>query len=360
MNNNKNNININDKNRSKLQITGGVIVATIAFGFCFWLSSLLTNIIFQYTGLPDKPWTYIVTGILGLYIFAAGIKVIVDFHGKKHEHRRSHLMMEATLDAMKRISQGDFSVVMKVDSHDPFSEIAETVNKMAHELGSMENFRQDFIANVSHEIQSPLTSISGFAQLLRGEGITEEERIHYIDIIEAESKRLSKLSDHMLKLSTLDSEEAPLSFSSYRLDKQIRNSLLMLEPQWSDKNLDISLELEAVSVSADEHFMAQVWINLIQNSIKFTPNNGTISITLKDEVNEVVCRISDNGIGISKAAQLHIFERFYKVDKARERNLGGNGLGLSLVKKIVELHKGTIQVTSEIGAGTEFIITLPK
>ena len=350
----------NNENKSKLQITGGIIVATIAFGFCFWLSSLLTGIIFQYTGLPDKPWTYIVTGILGLYIFAAGVKLIVDFNGKKHEHRRNHQLMEATLDAMRRISQGDFSVVMKVDSHDPFSEFAETVNKMAHELGSMENLRQDFIANVSHEIQSPLTSISGFAHLLRGKEITEEERIHYIDIIEAESKRLSKLSDHMLKLSSLDSEEAPLSFSNYRLDKQIRNLLLMLEPQWSDKNLEISLELEAVSISGDEHFMAQVWINLIQNSIKFTPKDGAINISLKDEGDEVVCRITDNGIGIAKEEQLHIFERFYKVDKARERNLGGNGLGLSLVKKIVELHKGTIRVESEVGTGTEFIINLPN
>jgi two-component system phosphate regulon sensor histidine kinase PhoR len=345
---------------SKLRITGGVIISTISFGICFWLSSLLTSFVFHYTGTPAKPWPYIITGLLGLYIFAAGVKIIVDLHGKKHSRRGRSSMFDETLDAMKRIAQGDFSVVMKVNKHDPFSELAETVNKMAQELGSMENLRQDFIANVSHEIQSPLTSISGFAQLLRSKEITEEERSHYIDIIETESKRLSRLSDNLLKLSSLEAEATPLTFTSFRLDKQLQNSLLMLEPQWSDKNLDISLELEAVTVTGDENLLAQVWINLLHNSIKFTPDNGSINIKLTNADSRAVCRISDSGIGIPEEDRLHIFERFYKVDKARDRNLGGNGLGLSLVKKIVELHKGTIEVESEAGAGTEFIIKLPK
>jgi signal transduction histidine kinase len=261
---------------------------------------------------------------------------------------------------MKRITQGDFSVVMEVGKNDPFSELAETINKMAHELGTIENLRQDFIANVSHEIQSPLTSISGFAELLRNKDITVEERTHYIDIIEAESKRLSNLSDNLLKLSSLDADATPLSLSKFRLDKQIQSSILMLEPQWSDKNLDISLELEPINILGDENLMAQVWINLLHNSIKFTPDGGTINIILSTEELEVVCRIADNGMGISEEDKLHIFERFYKVDKARDRNLGGNGLGLSLVKKIVELHKGSIHVESEVGKGTVFRINLPK
>jgi signal transduction histidine kinase len=353
-------VKLNKNDDNKLRFAGGIIVSTIAFGVCFWLSYLLSNIIYNYTGTPDEPWTYIVTGILGLYLFAAGVKILADTHVKKHNHIGRNQMMEETLDAMKRITQGDFSVVLEVGKNDPFSELAETINKMAHELGTIENLRQDFIANVSHEIQSPLTSISGFAELLRNKDITVEERTHYIDIIEAESKRLSNLSDNLLKLSSLDADATPLSLSKFRLDKQIQSSILMLEPQWSDKNLDISLELEPISVLGDENLMAQVWINLLHNSIKFTPNGGTINTILSNGEHEVVCRIADNGIGISEEDKLHIFERFYKVDKARDRNLGGNGLGLSLVKKIVELHKGSIHVESEVGKGTVFRINLPK
>jgi Signal transduction histidine kinase len=348
-----------DKNDAKIRIIGGIIVSTFGFGLCFWFSYLLTSLIYRYTGTPPMPWTYIINGIVGLYLFSGAVRIIIDIHGKKHKRFRRNQMMEETLNAMKQIAQGDFSVVMKVESHDPFSEIAESVNKMAKELGTMENLRQDFIANVSHEIQSPLTSISGFAELLRSSSITAEERSHYIDIIENESKRLSKLSDNLLKLSSLDADVTPLSFTNFRLDKQIQTALLMLEPQWSEKNLEIALELEEVNLLGDNNLLMQVWINLLHNAIKFTTQGGTIHITLSTGKSEVVCCISDNGIGISDEDKLHIFERFYKVDKARDRNLGGNGLGLSLVKKIIELHKGTIHVESEVGAGTTFCIKLP-
>lgn len=350
----------NKKIHNKLRMVRAMIISTIAFGLSFWLAYLLTHLVYQLTGTPPAPWTYILTGLLGLYLFAAGVKIIVDIRDKGHNHRGRNHFLDETLNAMNRITQGDFSVVLKVEKHDPFPELAETINKMAHELGTMENLRQDFIANVSHEIQSPLTSISGFAELLRNKEITTEERAHYIDIIEAESKRLSRLSDNLLKLSSLEAEATTLSLSDFRLDKQIQSSLLMLEPQWADKNLDINLELEPVSMHGDENLMAQVWINLLHNSIKFTPVGGTISVTLSDGDSEVVCRIADSGIGISEEDKIHIFERFYKVDKARDRNLGGNGLGLSLVKKIVELHKGMIQVESEVGAGAEFIIKIPR
>jgi signal transduction histidine kinase len=349
-----------DKKNENSRFIVGIIISTFFFGICFWLSYLLTNFIYHYTGAPAKAWTYVITGIMGLYIFAAGIKIIIDIQGKKHLRKGRDHMMGDVLDAMKQIAQGDFSVVMKVEKHDPFSELAETINKMAHELGTLENLRQDFITNVSHEIQSPLTSISGFTELLSKDSVTAEERAHYIDIIAAESKRLSKLSDNLLKLSSLDANATPLSFSKFRLDKQIQSSLLLLEPLWSEKNLDISLVPEAVFMFGDEHLMAQVWINLLHNSIKFTPKDGTITIKVLSENSKIVIRIADSGIGISEEDKLHIFERFYKVDKARDRNLGGNGLGLSLVKKIVELHKGTIEVESQIGIGTTFTIKFPK
>ncbi len=344
---------------NKLQQAGGILVATVMFGVFFWLSFLLLNLLYQYTGEPPHGLTYVFSGILGLYLFAAAVKIIIDIHGKNHRNGWQQ-MLEETLEAMKRIAEGDFTVVMKVDSHDPLSTLAESVNKMARELGTMENLRQDFIANVSHEIQSPLTSISGFAALLRSETITSEDKKHYLDIIETESKRLSKLSDTLLKLSSLDAAVTPLSLSEFRLDKQIQNTVLTLEPHWSAKNIEISLDFIPVKLYGDENLLTQVWINLLQNAIKFTPDNGSIQISLSEDEHTINCSFMDSGIGLSEEDKLHIFERFYKVDKSRDRALGGNGLGLSLVKKIVELHQGSIHVDSIPGNGSTFKISFTK
>ena len=234
-----------------------------------------------------------------------------------------------------------------------------SVNNMARELSSMETLRQDFVSNVSHEIQSPLTSISGYAALLEDDTLAPAQRTHYVEIIRTESKRLSKLSSNLLKLSTLEAGITPLSTNKFRLDKQIQNTTILLEPQWSEKNISIVAELCKVVISADEELLSQVWINLMHNAIKFTPEGGTIHITLAVDGERINCTIADNGIGITQEDQIHIFERFYKADKSRDRSLGGNGLGLSLVKKIVELHGGNVTLESELGKCTAFTVALP-
>jgi signal transduction histidine kinase len=260
---------------------------------------------------------------------------------------------------MNRISRGDFNILIPVEEQDPFSEVAESVNKMARELSAMETLRQDFISNVSHEIQSPLTSISGFAALLKNGSLPEEQRLHYLDIIEAESKRLSGLSANLLKLSALESDVTPLAPHEYRLDKQIESAVLMLEPQWSAKNLSPNLALPKTLISGDEELLGQVWINLLHNAIKFTPDGGEFGVSVVLDDDKIYCAVSDDGIGIASVDQIHIFERFYKADKSRDRSLGGNGLGLSLVKKIVELHGGSIELQSQPGKGSAFKIILP-
>ena len=267
--------------------------------------------------------------------------------------------LKDTIEAIERIARGDFGVFIPVEKHNPFSEIAESVNKMARELGSMESLRQNFISDVSHEIQSPLTSISGFAALLKNEGITPRQRAHYIDVIETEARRLSKLSDNLLRLSSLEGSEEPLKITSFSLDKQIQNAALVLEPQWSAKSIDLSLSLDKTVCSGDEGLLNQVWINLLHNAVKFTPEGGKVDVTLTRGESEATCRVSDTGIGISEEDRMHVFERFYKADKARDRALGGSGLGLSLVKKIVELHGGTVGVESRPGEGSAFTVTLP-
>jgi signal transduction histidine kinase len=353
-------MNEEHRHKNRFYIIPGILVATasISVGLAtgFWLG----NEVFRYTGRPSDFWAYIISGLLGILVLGLVIRTVLWIIRKTgHADNRSHMISE-TLDAISRISKGDFSVSLQIKEHDPFTELNKSVNKMAQELGSMETLRQDFISNVSHEIQSPLTSITGFASLLKTNSLTDEQRSHYLNIIETESKRLSKLSDNLLKLSSLEAQTVPLTPHEFRLDKQIRNAVLMLEPQWSEKNINIDVELEKISINSDEELLSQVWINLLHNAVKFTPANGAIHISLVNSEDKVECRIADNGIGISESDKIHIFERFYKVDKSRDRSLGGNGLGLSLCKKIVELHSGAITLESTPGKGTTFIVSLKK
>jgi signal transduction histidine kinase len=279
---------------------------------------------------------------------------------KRHKHISP---LQPIIDAMKRMAKGDFNVNLDTNRHNngPFGAIVESLNDMAVELNEMERMRQEFISNVSHEIQSPLTSISGFTRALHNEQLNPEERSRYLNIIETESRRLSKLSDNLLKLASLESQHHPFEPKRFRLHKQIRNIVLACEPQWVGKSIEMDVSLEETELIADEELLSQVWINLINNSIKFTPVGGTIGISLTKRDDEAIVRIWDTGPGISEEDQAHIFERFYKSDKSRNRsgNNSGSGLGLSIVKKIVHMHKGSVSVESTLGEGAQFIVMLP-
>ncbi|MTI56671.1 MAG: sensor histidine kinase [Geosporobacter ferrireducens] len=338
-----------------------VILLFVAFGFFFAVGYSITSMIYHWTGTPPEFWAHVISGLVGmiLIVCVASISRLIASRYSKGI-RQHHVLQSQILNAMTRIAQGDFDVF--IDAHDDYlhNDMVDGINKIAKELGSMEQLRQDFISNVSHEIQSPLTSISGFAALLKNTALTDEQKNHYLGIIEAESKRLSALSDNLLKLSALETGGEPLSSMEFRLDKQLEEVVLMLEPQWNVKGIELEVDLERVTAQGDEGMLSQVWVNLLHNAIKFTPEGGVIRVILKSDQVNICCRITDTGIGIAPEDQIHIFERFYKVDKSRDRAHGGNGLGLSLAKKIVELHEGQITTQSEIGKGTTFTITLPK
>ncbi|TGE35585.1 HAMP domain-containing histidine kinase [Desulfosporosinus fructosivorans] len=322
----------------------------------YWLAVLILSDIDRPTPLR----AYIVSILFGF----AGTVLIVHWVFQERLNHRQMDYINIVTNALNKIAQGDFDVVIPTTysnlQRNDFHGISESVNKMAEGLSSMERLRQEFISNVSHEIQSPLTSISGFAALLKNEALSAELRRHYVEVIETESRRLSKLSDNLLKLSALESEHVSFAPHEFRLDKQIESAILMLEPQWLEKGINLDLSLHKLMFMGDEGLLSQVWVNLLHNAVKFTPEAGNISVTLTENENAVRCTIADNGIGISETDQIHLFERFYKVDKSRERSLGGNGLGLSLVKKIVTMHKGQIRLKSALGKGTEFIISLPR
>lgn len=299
---------------------------------------------------------FIATTFTGIFVMFIGAGIVHLF--TRHKHRNVYLEIN---NALRKVASGDFNVSLdfSVNERSELTQLVDHFNHMTKQLQQMEDLRQEFISNVSHEIQSPLTSIVGFAQALQYNNLTTEESNHYLNIIETESRRLSKLSDNLMKLTSLESEQHPFEKINYSLHQQIKSIMLACEPNWAQKNLELKLDLAKITILADEELMSQVWTNLIHNSIKFTPAHGTITIVLQQADGHAIVHISDTGIGIAKQDQLHIFERFYKADHARERSKGGSGLGLSIVKKIVEMHGGTITIESELGAGTTSIITLP-
>ncbi|WP_201318094.1 HAMP domain-containing sensor histidine kinase [Paenibacillus sp. EPM92] len=263
--------------------------------------------------------------------------------------------------ATRRIAKGNFNIRLNWGKRkDELGELARSFSDMAEELKQLEQMRRDFVSNVSHEIQSPLTSISGFSKLIRDPGMPANERNQYLDIIETESLRLSRLSENLLKLASLESEHHPFHPVTFDLDEQLRRVVVALEPQWSAKELELELELPRVKITGDPDQLNQVWINLFGNAVKFTPREGRVSIRLEALTDRVKVVIADTGIGIKEEDLEPIFTRFYKADRARQRELGGSGLGLSIVRKIVELHQGSVEVQSQPGQGATFIVTLPS
>lgn len=334
----------------------GVVGFLLAINLCWALAYGLSSSLYLKAGImPSEFVRGLVNSLLGFLIFIGTMFLISRFVPKRHVE-----LFQMLIDALRRIAKGDFSVNLDVKLDHQWGQLVEGINHMAEQLNEMERMRQEFISNVSHEIQSPLTSISGFARALHNEQLSREERIRYLEIIETESQRLSKLSDSLLKLTSLESRQHPPEKKRYRLEKQLRSVMLACEPQWMEKDIEMEGELDKVEIVADADMMNQVWINLLHNSIKFTPRGGKISVRLFRHGQEVTVVIADTGIGIAKEDVERIFERFFKADKSRNRAGGGNGLGLSIVKKIIDLHQGQIAVESEPGAGTTFTIRLPQ
>lgn len=258
------------------------------------------------------------------------------------------------IKATKNISSGNFDMELENNRKDEIGILISSFNTMAKELRSIEILRNDFISDISHELRTPLTSIEGYTKLLRD--CNEEEKIEYIDIIMDETKRLSILTTNILTLNQIDNQNISVSMEYFAIDEQIRKAILILGDKWVDKDIELEIDLEGVKYRGNQSLMYQVWINLIDNAIKFSPKGETIKIKLHEEQGTIIFSIKDNGAGISKENQKRIFEKFYKGDKSR--NTDGNGLGLSITKRIIEIHEGEILLESDIGVGTNIIVKL--
>ncbi len=348
---------------SVLKGIAGFIVVVVALTLTFSAAYLLMAQIYLRLGLNPTPLVgQVINSFVGLFLLVIVGKLMAEiFHSSAWAQQMN--MLAPLLKAMEQIARGDFSVRLEQPNRgnisDPINKFFKGVNDMAQEFKQMEAMRQEFISNVSHEIQSPLTSIRGFAQALKNDQISPQERTHYLTIIETESTRLSKLSDNLLALAALEAENMNFEPQPYRLDRQIRHLTLACEPQWMSKGLDLEASLDEVMITADEDLLSQVWINLLHNSIKFTPAGGKIYVDLQQNAGQIAFKIVDTGIGIAGEDQAYVFDRFFKADKARERTQGGSGLGLSIAKKIIEMHKGGIAVESKVGAGAIFSVALP-
>lgn len=271
--------------------------------------------------------------------------------------RRIFRPVRALSSATALVARGNFKVRVPETKDPEYNQLIKNFNKMAEELSGIETLRGDFISNVSHEFKTPLASIQGFAKLLQDDTLDEEDRHEYTDIIINETARLSKLTSDILRLSKLENQNAIPNKKRFSIDEQIRKILLVLEPEWTKKDIDLDISLEDVYYFGNEELMAQIWQNIINNAIKFTPVGGHISVRLFANEKNITAKITDDGPNIPPEVAEKIFDKFYQGDNSRKTE--GNGLGLALVKRIVDLCNGEIYVDNQYDKGVCFTVELP-
>ena len=261
--------------------------------------------------------------------------------------------------ATKSLANGDFNVELDVTRHDEIGVLSHSFLRMARKLEQMDDMRKEFISNISHDIQSPLSNIKGYTSLLETDSISKEERSQYVSIINSEIKRLSTLTKQLLLLASLDRNEDIMKKKTFNLGLQLKK--LVQNYQWavSDKEIMLSYSLPDIEIIGDPSLLNTVWDNLLSNAIKYNKQNGSIEISIDKKEETVIVTYEDTGIGMNDTELERIFERFYRADKARTRTIEGTGLGLSIVKTIIDLHSGRINVRSKQNEGTTFIVELP-
>ena len=266
------------------------------------------------------------------------------------------------INKMNRLAAGDFKTRLEYKSTLPsrsaVREFAESFNTMAEQLENTEMLRNDFINNFSHEFKTPIVSITGLANLLEVGDLTDEQRIQYAKAIREESMRLSTMASNVLQLTKVENQTILTDVSKFNISEQIRSSVLLLEEKWTSKNIDLQLDFDEYTIEANEELLKQVWINLIDNAVKFVPINGTVILEIIDDGEFFTVNISNTGSEIPEDKRERIFNKFYQVDESHATQ--GNGIGLAIVKRIVELHNGSITVKSENNLITFSVVLYKK
>ena len=283
------------------------------------------------------------------------------------DYLRRKLMVERPVkritEAAEKIMQGDFSVRIQplrgIPDETGFNRIIACISQMAQELSGTETLRTDFIANVSHELKTPLAVMGNYAAMLQRPGITGEEKIEYAKAISEAARRLAQLITNILKLNKLENQQIFPQLAEYDLGEQLCESLLQFEDAWERKALNIETDIaDGVQIRSDAELLSLVWNNLISNAVKFTPEGGTVSVSLKADDRFVTVSVSDTGCGMKPEVGQHIFEKFYQGDTSHATQ--GNGLGLALVKRVVDILNGEIGVQSVFGQGSTFTVRIKR
>lgn len=265
------------------------------------------------------------------------------------------------INAMNRLAAGDFQTRLtntgRLAGLPAVKEFTDSFNKMAEELENTELLRSDFINSFSHEFKTPIVSIAGFAKLLRKGNLSADEQEEYLEIIEDESLRLSEMATNILNLSKVENQTILTDVTEYNLSEQLRNCVLLLEDKWTRKNQELILDFKEFSVLANEELMRQVWVNLLDNAVKFTPEYGLIEVTVLEKTEGITVSVINSGSEIPADSRERIFQKFYQADESHATE--GNGIGLAVVQKIVTLHNGTVTVESGSGR-TSFTVFLPR
>ena len=265
------------------------------------------------------------------------------------------------VDGLNRLAAGNFKTRISykgiLENNPTFRGIEKSFNKLAKELESTEMLRSDFINNFSHEFKTPIVSIAGLAKLLKKGNLSEEQKKQYLEAIEEESMRLAYMATNILNMTKIENQEILTDITQFNLSEQVRFAVLLLEEKWSNKEIDLQLDFDEYIVEANEELLKQVWINLIDNAVKFSPRGGEVSLDIREVGSSYQVSVSNRGQTIPKDKEKRIFQKFYQADESHAQD--GNGIGLAIVKKIVDLHDGKVSCKSENGL-TVFTVELPK
>jgi len=319
------------------EIFGTLVVA----GALSWLSKMILNRVIE---IPDIIWLLIFSIIIGVTVSIV-INIIL---------LRPVVQLSK---AMKQVAARDFTVRLKADSQiREIRDSYESFNMMVKELEATETLQTDFVANVSHEFKTPINAIEGYATLLQGNTDLQQQQ-GYVERILLNTRRLSTLVGNILLLSKVSNHAIPIAKSVYRVDEQIRQAIVLLEPKWTEKSIEFDVEMDEITWNGPENLMHHVWSNLIGNAIKFGPEGGLIRIVLKQQEGGFLFSIEDQGEGIPEEAKLRVFNKFYQMDSSHKQE--GNGLGLALAKQIVDSCNGDICVEDGNDGGCRFLVKLP-
>lgn len=340
------------KKHSKLWLYFALLVFATIFAVVL-LIAVLWFFLFKIGILPDSPLDRhipVLMFCLGSILLGSIIALFVG--------RLIMRPLQNISNAFDELSCGNFAV--KVPENEKIMEIREMArhfNAMTYDLSHIETLRSDFVVNVSHEFKTPIAAVEGYATLLQNENLSPEKHRQYVQKILDNSQKLSSLSSSILMLSKLENQETVPQYKEYRLDEQLRKSVLNLEPRWTEKNIEFDMDLPKQWYYGSEQLLDQVWSNILDNAIKHSPQNGVIHVCTYRTEERLLVRIADHGDGMTEDVQKHIFEKFYQGDSSRKAE--GNGLGLALVKRIIDLCQGEIMVQSAPGRGAAFQVALP-